>query len=132
MNKSKINKSEALGMNIGTATGRLRKAVLFSLVCRLGENKCYQCGEEICSVEELSMEHKEPWLHADNPEESFFDLNNITFSHLSCNSAAASKPGKVYESRADKRRAFYRRRWAKKTKEERKIYRRLLYEKYEV
>jgi len=95
MNKSKINKSEALGMNIGTATGRLRKEVLFSLVCRLGENICFQCGEEICSVGELSMEHKEPWLRADNPMECFFDLDNIAFSHLSCNSAAASKPGKI-------------------------------------
>lgn len=130
MNKSNSNKSEALGMNVGTATGRLRKAILFSLVCRLSENICYQCGEEICSAEELSMEHKEPWLRASNPLECFFDLDNITFSHLSCNCAAASKPGKIYESFGDKRRASYKRRWAKKTKEERKAYRRHLYEKH--
>ena len=130
MNKSKANKSKALGINIGTATARLRKRVLFSLVCRLGENKCYQCGEEICSVEELSMEHKEPWLQANSPVESFFDLNNIAFSHLRCNCAAATKPGKIYESRDDKRRASDQRRWAKKTQEEKKDYRRRNYEKY--
>lgn len=31
------------------------------------------------------IEHKIPWLDSDKPKELFFDLENIGFSHLSCN-----------------------------------------------
>ena len=37
------------------------------------------------------MEHVEPWLDSDNPIIKFYDLDNIKFSHLSCNSKAGRK-----------------------------------------
>jgi len=43
----------------------------------------------IDSVEELSIEHKIPWLN--NSSELFWDLDNIAFSHLICNTRAADK-----------------------------------------
>lgn len=43
---------------------------------------------KINTVEELSIEHKTPWLNSNNPKELYFDLNNIAFSHLSCNIGA--------------------------------------------
>lgn len=76
-------KSEQLGMPFGTASNRLRKMVLFGLLKKHGENYCYQCGKEILSCDDLSMEHKKAWLHV-NPE-LFWDLENIAFSHISCN-----------------------------------------------
>jgi len=69
----------------GTANGRLRQSLLFHLVQRLGENICYKCQLPIETSNELSVEHKLPWQHADNAAELFFDLTNISFSHRKCN-----------------------------------------------
>ena len=83
---SNRKKSEQLRMPFGTATGRLRKSVLYELLCELGRNTCFQCGELIESVDDLSMEHKKPWLDSMDPITLFFDVGNIAFSHLRCNS----------------------------------------------
>ena len=101
---SKLNsvKSKALGMSHGTAANRLRKMILFSLVCQLELNICYRCDKEILTVSDLSIEHKEPWLQAKNPVKNFFDLDNIAFSHLSCNSGARHCPHKVHKTREHK------------------------------
>lgn len=78
-----------LGMPIGTASNRLRKSVIFMLLKKLNMNFCYQCGVEIENESELSIEHKIPWLDSDDPVKTFFDLENIAFSHLNCNISAA-------------------------------------------
>lgn len=91
-----------LGMPIGTASGRLRKSILFSLLKELNKNYCFQCGSEITNEEDLSIEHKIPYLDSDNPKDLFFDLNNIAFSHLDCNIGAARKTSKI-ESKEDPR-----------------------------
>ena len=79
-------KAAQLGLPIGTASSRLRKLVLFRLLQDAGRDVCYQCGERIESVEQLSIEHKDPWLDSDDPVGRFFDLDNIAFSHQKCNS----------------------------------------------
>jgi hypothetical protein len=76
-------KQEQLGMPLGTAAARLRKLVMFRLVQRLGEDICYRCGRKMETVKELSIEHMEPWFNVDT--NLFWDLNNVAFSHLSCN-----------------------------------------------
>jgi hypothetical protein len=97
-------KAAQLGMPIGTAAGRLRKKILFSLLQRLDEDVCFKCGEEIESTDELSIEHKKPWLHTDDPVGLFFDIDNIAFSHLSCNKA--NRTGNRHR-RADPPRLFW-------------------------
>ena len=76
--------TELLGMSHGTAHNRLRKLVLFDVLKRHKENICFRCGKEIEQIDELSIEHKVPWERRDNPE-LFWDLNNVTFSHMACN-----------------------------------------------
>ena len=98
-------KTELLGMPIGTATRRLRKNLLFRLVKQLGMDGCYQCGRPIEAVEDLSIEHKLPWQSAPDPVGAFFDLDNIAFSHISCNIAAGVKPNKRFASAAEQSRA---------------------------
>lgn len=78
-------------MYYGTACSRLRKSILFSILKEYGKNICFQCGKPIETENELSIEHKVPWLDSKNPKELFFDLNNIAFSHLSCNISAARR-----------------------------------------
>jgi len=87
--KSNEKKSEVLGMPIGTAQGKLRKMVLFHLLKKHNENFCFQCGAEIETVETLSIEHKKPWVN--EGADLFWDIENVAFSHLSCNSGAAIK-----------------------------------------
>ena len=130
MNKGNKVKADALGMPIGTASNRLRKMILFSLVCQLELNTCHQCGKEILSVGDLSIEHKEPWLQADDPVTSFFDLDNIAFSHLSCNVAAASHPHKKYADINETWRAARKRQWNRMTPDQRRVDRRKRYERY--
>ena len=75
--------ADQLGMPHGTASNRLRKNILFSLVKELEKDTCYKCGDVILSVEEFSIEHVLPWEGRD--PELFWDLNNIAFSHVRCN-----------------------------------------------
>lgn len=86
---SNEKKNKQLNMPHGTATQKLRKMILFKLVQELNLDWCYQCGKKIENIENLSIEHKEPWLDSENPKRLFFDLNNIAFSHLKCNIRAA-------------------------------------------
>lgn len=79
-----------LGMNHSTASNRLVKDILYSLIVETGKDICYQCNEKI-KRENLSIEHKVPWLDSENPPEMYFDLSNIAFSHLKCNVGAARK-----------------------------------------
>lgn len=92
INTNKV-KSQFLGMPYGTACNRLRKKILFQFLKRLKENVCYQCGNIIETEADLSIEHKLPWLKKD--PNLFWDLDNIAFSHMSCNYAAASRPNKI-------------------------------------
>lgn len=94
----RIKKDTLLGMPIGTAANRLRKAIMFSMAKRLGEHFCHRCGTEIETAEALSIEHKDAWQSAADPVAAFFDIGNISFSHHSCNSGAASRPNKKYKT----------------------------------
>ena len=77
-------------MHPGTASGRLLKDLLFDFITKSGLTKCYQCNGEL-TRETFSIDHKLPWLHSNNPIEMFFDINNIAYSHLKCNSGAARR-----------------------------------------
>jgi len=82
---------QMLGMSQGTAANRLRKAIMFQLVQETNKDVCYQCEKKIETLSQFSIEHMEPWQKADDPKHAFFDLNNISFSHLSCNARAGEK-----------------------------------------
>ncbi len=97
-------KADLLGMPQGTAAGRLRKHIMFDMAKRLGLDECFRCQKKIESVDELSIDHKLPWQGSDSPRKAFFDLNNIAFSHHSCNCAAAHRPNKIYESARERDR----------------------------
>ena len=78
-------RQKQLGMPLGTARGKLNKAITFQMVQRLGLDTCFQCGKKIKTVRDLSIEHKISWLHSTDPVGLFFNLDNTAFSHLSCN-----------------------------------------------
>lgn len=86
MNKNNIKKTQQLGIPFGTACSRLRKMILFAFVKELKKDICFQCNLSIDNIDEFSIEHKENYLHSEDPVKLFFDLENIAFSHLACNS----------------------------------------------
>lgn len=102
-------KAELLGMPFGTAMARMRKALLYDLAGKLGLLICFQCGQPIESIDEFSIEHKEPWQAADDPASAFFSTDNLAFSHHLCNVRAARQPGKVYTDRHERGRVQYAR-----------------------
>lgn len=79
---------ESLGVKAGKALGMLKKSIMFSLVVETKRNICYRCGKEIESVDDFSIEHMESWKRSDNPIDKFYNLNNIAFSHETCNRKA--------------------------------------------
>ena len=81
--KTNQEKNAQLGVNFGTASYRLKKMILFGLIRRLGETACFRCKTDIVSADDLSIDHKKPWLGVSN--DLFWDLDNIAFSHTACN-----------------------------------------------
>jgi hypothetical protein len=82
---------EQLGMPLGTASNKLKKNILFELVKTCGLNKCFRCNNTIENVNEFSIEHKESWFDSNDPKGLFFNIDNIAYSHLKCNSGAAKQ-----------------------------------------
>ncbi len=76
----------------GTACARLKKLIFFKLIIKCGEDICFQCKQKIIKVDDLSIEHKDPWENRDVA--LFWDLNNVGFSHLRCNIKAANRLNK--------------------------------------
>jgi 5-methylcytosine-specific restriction endonuclease McrA len=95
MNRNE-RRAQQLGMPHGTANNKLKKQLLFKYVVMARDNICFKCGETIDSVDELSIEHKEPWEGRDTS--LFWDLNNITFSHLVCNTPHTNRAEKLRKS----------------------------------
>lgn len=82
-------KHKQLGMNASTASAILLKDILFRYIEKDNIN-CFRCNSPM-TRENFSVDHKEPWLHSDNPKDLFFNLSNVSFSHLKCNIAAGRK-----------------------------------------
>ena len=125
-----MKKQSQLGMNPSTASGRLLKDLLFKFL-QDANHVCHQCGKSM-TREDFSIEHKEPWLDSKDPLKLFFDLNNIAFSHKSCNMAAARKPNKLVltpEERKQHDAKVERQRWQKLSLEEQQEIRRRKYER---
>jgi hypothetical protein len=95
---SNVKKARQLGMPHGTAQGRLVKMLLLRMAQDLGRDFCHRCGGRIESVKELSTDHKKEWLDADTA--LYWDLDNIAFSHRSCNYAAARRTTETFQASA--------------------------------
>lgn len=78
--------------NKGTAQNKLVKDLLFNFITLTGA-KCFHCNKEM-NRDNFSIEHKVPWRNAENAKELFYALDNIAYSHQSCNYSAARKPTK--------------------------------------
>lgn len=112
MDNSNAIRTQQLGMPWGTANAKLRKMILWTLLLKLGGNNCFKCEKPIETIEELSIEHKQPWQGVS--ADLFWDMNNIAFSHLRCNTPhrpgeGNRKTGKTFHAES----AFYPReaRW---------------------
>lgn len=111
MSKSTDKKSSQLGMKVGSAVHLLRKNILFSFAKKLNLDTCYHCKSTIITTREFSIEHKIPWL--DNDPKLFWDLENIGFSHLSCNVRASRRRKKVYSSKKEQYHTYYKTAYSK-------------------
>lgn len=81
----KSKKDKILGINASTARYRLVKILLWEYICAQGHANCCICGEEM-SLKNFTIEHRKPWASSEDPLRAYFDLANIGFACLSCNS----------------------------------------------
>ncbi|QXL90327.1 hypothetical protein [Salmonella phage NINP13076] len=84
-------KKQQLGMNPSTASARLVKDLLWDFIVKCKKDSCVKCGKPM-TRDTFSIEHIVPWLDSDDPRKNFFDVENIGYSHLSCNISDARKP----------------------------------------
>jgi hypothetical protein len=84
-------KTKQLGMHHATADRKLRKSLLFKFVCELHYDICFVCKNQITDIDELSIEHKQPWENIS--AELYWNLDNIAFSHVDCNRAHTYRSG---------------------------------------
>ena len=104
MKRHDHNKTKQLGEPHGTASNKLRKLLLYSLAQQLGLSMCFRCNLPIEHIDQFSIDHKIPWQDSDDPKGLFFSLENIAFSHSSCNSKAGRRL-KKYATLAEKANA---------------------------
>lgn len=76
------------------------KRLLFRMAQKLGQDDCFQCVKKILTVEEFSIEHQKPWL--DVSSDLYWALDNIAFSHRSCNIRAARRNVPVLREQLDR------------------------------
>jgi hypothetical protein len=98
------NKKHQLGMNPSTASHRLVKDILWVLLTETGRTLCYRCGEEM-TRDTFSIDHVVPWLGSDTPVSLYFDIGNISFSHLRCNIVDGANKRQKYGSAEEAREA---------------------------
>jgi hypothetical protein len=91
MTKGNDIKKELLGIPYGTACAILRKNIMFWLAGKNGMLNCFKCGKPIENIADFSIEHKLPWQKQLKPNEAFFNIENIAFSHLRCNSGSHNR-----------------------------------------
>ena len=94
---SNERKATLLGESHGKANHRLRKMLLFKYAKLAGHLDCHQCKKPIENIDDFSIEHTISWQTADDPVSVFFNLDDIAFSHLGCNVAAANRDHFVAE-----------------------------------
>ena len=69
-------------MDPSTASNRLKKQLMYVLAVKLDMHWCFQCAAKIESSKDMSIEHKTPWLHSEDPKGLFFDIANFNISGL--------------------------------------------------
>lgn len=119
MSVDRETRDAQLGMPYSKARNRLIKALLFSMAHKLGMGNCFRCGSDIDDIDNFSIEHKVPWMYSDDPISLFYDIENVVFSHQTCNAGAARHPRrKSEEELAATRKERSRRSYAKRARTE--------------
>jgi hypothetical protein len=83
MKTSYSNYEKQLGMKILSARLKLMRMIIFDYARKDGTLKCFRCGKEILSYEDTTIDHIKDWRNVDPV--LFWDLENISYSHYSCN-----------------------------------------------
>ncbi len=78
-------KSFQLGGNYQSLCQQLKRDLLYHYVKLANCHICHRCGAPIESSEDFSVDHIQAWMYKENARELFLDLENIAFSHKSCN-----------------------------------------------
>lgn len=107
--EASLRKTQQLGMDHGTANHRLRKMFMFHMAKQLGMLTCFRCGKEIETCDEMSIDHKQPWLYEDT--RLFWDMDNLALSHLKCNVGASRNGVYKHNATSGEQKRKYKNQW---------------------
>lgn len=85
MSKYRDDFKKRFQVSVSTARSQLITNLLFNFAQQLGKDICHRCNQKI-ERESFSIEHIKPWAWEPNGYDLFMDMDNIAFSHLTCNS----------------------------------------------
>lgn len=74
-----------LRQNRRTASHKLNRKIMFSLLAETGRHTCVRCEGDL-NEDTFSIDHMENWLDSQDPRGLFFDIKNVDFSCKICNS----------------------------------------------
>lgn len=77
--------NDQLRQNRRTASHKLNRKIMFSLLVETGRGTCVRCSCDL-TEDTFSIDHMENWLNSEDPRGLFFDIKNIDFSCKVCNS----------------------------------------------
>ena len=80
----RFTKAAQLKMTEGKAANLLRRKIMFDLIKKCDMHYCHKCGK-LMREDNFSIEHKDEWMYSADPVTSYFNLDNIAFSHSRCN-----------------------------------------------
>jgi AP2 domain. len=120
----KEKRSEILGESIDGAWYKLRKMILFNQAKESGKDICCRCHKKIENIDEFSIDHIESWEKSYDPKKSFYDMNNIAYSHERCNYLNdGSQRFRIFNSKSGLRGVTQvGERWKSSIKKDRKSY----------
>lgn len=75
-----------------SARNKLIRLIIYDFLIKTNQDNCFVCKKSM-TVDDWSIEHIDPWLAYGI--ESFYDLDNISFSHLKCNRPHNIKNGSL-------------------------------------
>jgi hypothetical protein len=78
-------------------------------------------GNPLIRSKSSLLSTRSPGSKPQTPIEAFYDLDNIAFSHLSCNCKAATPVMKKYSTVKERKRAEYEKEYSDPVKRERRL-----------
>jgi len=82
--RRRVKIKKLLGDETKAARFKLLRALAYEYMKMKFHGLCHNCHKFV-EREDFSLEHIIPWMNSFDPKRFFYDVQNLTISHISCN-----------------------------------------------